>query len=1003
MTITDHNKAFLAGADEMSVLMRGHDWSTSPVGPPEGWPQSLRSAVGLMLANKHIMFVAWGPDLAFLYNDAYRPVFGKKHPWALGRPFREIWSEVWEEVEPLVNAALGGEATWSENLHLVLERNGYPEDSWFTFSYSPLRNEDGEVAGIFCAASETTDTVLTERRLQVQSERQRQLFQKAPGFIAIVTGADHKFEFVNEAYAQLAGQRDFIGKTVRQVFPDLENQGLFELLDGVFASGQRFIGNGTSLTLQTSHDQPSRDVVLDFIYEPMRDESDQVTGIFVEGHDVTESHRTQVSLRESEERYQALFAASPVPFMVLAPDAPDFTIIAANDAYFAATLTTRESLVGRRLFDVFPDDPSRLGQLGSEALAISLDHVLTTRTTDATERVRYDLVMPDGGFEPHWWEAITAPMLNGSGEVSAIIHQVTRVTELHYRDEAELEEQKHQAFLLKLSDALRAEPSAEAIANRALQILFEHMRLDRCYVGIYRLAEDIGDFPHQVHSNGLPPLPAQVRLSDFPEALRSAFDRTLVIDNSTKMEGLSDSDRTNLDALGMCALIAATLRKGENNPLWAVVAASAGPRVWTKSEISLVEEVAERIWAGVERRRDEARIHELNETLEQRVEERTAELMRAQDALRQSQKLEAMGQLTGGVAHDFNNLLTPIIGSLDMLIRRGVGSERERRLIDGAMQSAERAKILVQRLLAFARRQPLQPVAVDISRLVEGMVGLISSTLGPTIAVRVVIDPDLPPANTDPNQLEMALLNLAVNARDAMPDGGELTIKARQERVRQGNAAGIEAGDYVLLCVMDTGAGMDEATRQRAIEPFFSTKGIGKGTGLGLSMVHGLVAQLGGRLTLDSEPGKGTTIELWLPISTAAIGVEEAAAAAPVTRVGLGVALLVDDEELVRMSTADMLIDLGFEVLEAGSAEEALQMLNSGTIPTLLITDHLMPGMNGADLAREVRLIVPTLPVLIVSGYAAVDGVAPELPHLTKPFRNAELAESISALIPIAG
>ena len=196
---------------------------------------------------------------------------------------------------------------------------------------------------------------------------------------------------------------------------------------------------------------------------------------------------------------------------------------------------------------------------------------------------------------------------------------------------------------------------------------------------------------------------------------------------------------------------------------------------------------------------------------------------------------------------------------------------------------------------------------------------------------------------------------------------------------------------------------MDEETRQRAIEPFFSTKGIGKGTGLGLSMVHGLVAQLGGGLTIDSAPSKGTTIALWLPISTTAIGVEEVTAATPATRVGRGVALLVDDDDLVRMSTADMLIDLGFEVVEASSAEEALQLLNTGTKPDLLITDHLMPGMNGADLAREARAIEPTLPILIVSGYAEVDGVAPDLPRLTKPFRNSELAESISALLPVDG
>jgi CheY-like chemotaxis protein/two-component sensor histidine kinase len=359
-----------------------------------------------------------------------------------------------------------------------------------------------------------------------------------------------------------------------------------------------------------------------------------------------------------------------------------------------------------------------------------------------------------------------------------------------------------------------------------------------------------------------------------------------------------------------------------------------------------------------------------------------------------------MGQLTGGVAHDFNNLLTPIIGSLDMLVRRGVGSERERRLIDGALQSAERAKTLVQRLLAFARRQPLQPISVEIPKLVESMVSLISSTLGPTIDVRVELAPELPPAKADPNQLEMALLNLAVNARDAMPGGGELTIRAKRETLRQPHSSGLVPGEYVLLCVVDTGTGMDEETLRRAIEPFFSTKGVGKGTGLGLSMVHGLAAQLGGGLTIESAPSKGTAIELWLPISTAPANEEERAAESTPQRVKRGVALLVDDEALVRMSTADMLTDLGFEVVEADTGEDALRLLRSSTSPDLLVTDHLMPGMTGVELAKEVLAIKPDLPVLVVSGYAEVDGIAPELPRLTKPFRNAELAASIAALLP---
>lgn len=376
-----------------------------------------------------------------------------------------------------------------------------------------------------------------------------------------------------------------------------------------------------------------------------------------------------------------------------------------------------------------------------------------------------------------------------------------------------------------------------------------------------------------------------------------------------------------------------------------------------------------------------------------------AELEAAQDALRQSQKMEAMGQLTGGVAHDFNNLLTPIFGSLDMLQRRGLGNEREQRLIAGAMQSAERAKTLVQRLLAFARRQPLQAVPVDVSKLVAGMGDLVASTTGPKITVVVEAPEELPLANADPNQVEMALLNLAVNARDAMSDGGgTLRISTRAESVSPGHRSDLLPGEYICLSVADTGAGMDEATLARAIEPFFSTKGVGKGTGLGLSMVHGLASQLGGALTIQSRLGLGTNVELWLPLTTASLETADTVAVPselPQTR---GTVLLVDDEDLVRMSTADMLGDLGYEVIEVASGEEALRLIMSGEHYDLLVTDHLMPGISGTDLVREVRGARPDTPVLLVSGFAGSEGVDPELPRLTKPFRKDELAKSIELL-----
>ncbi|NII60025.1 PAS domain S-box protein [Sphingomonas aerolata] len=374
------------------------------------------------------------------------------------------------------------------------------------------------------------------------------------------------------------------------------------------------------------------------------------------------------------------------------------------------------------------------------------------------------------------------------------------------------------------------------------------------------------------------------------------------------------------------------------------------------------------------------------------------ELENAQEALRQSQKMEAMGQLTGGVAHDFNNLLTPIVGSLDLLQRKGLGGEREQRLIAGAIQSADRAKTLVQRLLAFARRQPLQPSAVDIGQLVNGMADLLASTTGPQVSVAVDVAQDLPPAKADPNQLEMALLNLGVNARDAMPNGGTLRISATRESVRSPRGT-LKRGHYVRLSVADTGTGMDEATLARAIEPFFSTKGVGKGTGLGLSMAHGLTAQLGGALTIHSREGVGTNVELWLPVSVVAPGRYEISQRAQVAGAGRGLALLVDDEDVVRASTADMLEEFGYEVQEATSGEAALAFVADGLRPDLLVTDHLMPGISGVDLATALRSRLPDLPVLIVSGYSEVEGLSAEFARLTKPFRSAELASSLAKLM----
>jgi CheY-like chemotaxis protein len=277
------------------------------------------------------------------------------------------------------------------------------------------------------------------------------------------------------------------------------------------------------------------------------------------------------------------------------------------------------------------------------------------------------------------------------------------------------------------------------------------------------------------------------------------------------------------------------------------------------------------------------------------------------------------------------------------------------------------------------------------------MAELVSSTTGPQIKVVVDVAAVLPPAKADPNQLEMALLNLSVNARDAMPEGGTLRISVSEHAISQGSRVGLKEGRYLCLSVADTGEGMDEATLGRAIEPFFSTKGVGKGTGLGLSMVHGLASQLGGALTIASKPGLGTNVELWLPETEGAPEAPTICGEPELGR-GRGNVLLVDDEEAVRLSTADMLADLGYEVQEASSAEEGLAIVRSGAKLDLVLSDHLMPGMTGADLARAVKTLRPDMPILIISGYAEIEGVELDLPRLTKPFRRDELSASLAAL-----
>jgi PAS domain S-box-containing protein len=400
------------------------------------------------------------------------------------------------------------------------------------------------------------------------------------------------------------------------------------------------------------------------------------------------------------------------------------------------------------------------------------------------------------------------------------------------------------------------------------------------------------------------------------------------------------------------------------------------------------------------RRAMEEELRDLTTSLEQRIETATADREAALAQLHEAQKLETLGQLTGGVAHDFNNLLTPITGVLDLLNRRfGKSDERTGRLIGGALESAERARVLVQRLLGFARRQALQTRPVDLTALLEGMRDLITSAIGSGIELRLRLWENLPATIADPHQLELALLNLCVNARDAMPQGGVLTIAAETSALGPGEVSSVTPGLYVRISVIDSGVGMDEATLSRAVEPFFSTKELGKGTGLGLSMVHGLASQLGGGFKLTSTPSQGTRVDLWLPAASErpSTPLTSCSDESPQGLPPLSI-LLVDDEQLVRVATAEMLRELGHAVIEATSGADALTKLARGDFD-VVVTDYSMPRMNGAELALRIRESRPDMPLLLVTGYSGPAQEASSLPRLDKPFRRAELAAAIQRVV----
>jgi PAS domain S-box-containing protein len=929
----------------MADRIRAHDWAATPLGPVDQWPQSLKMAVDIMLASPGAVSVMWGPEFIQFYNDAYVPIAGARHPEALGRPAAANWAEAYSGfLGPVLERAFAGESVVvKEQPVTLLGADGGMEDRVFTANFVPLRDERGVVAGIFHPLVETTEAARAEAAMRETSRRLDAILNNTRQAVFLMDDRQHCV-YANAAAEKLTGYSadELGGRCLHDVIHHKKPDGSHYPLEECpidRAFPERAQMSGEELFVH----KDGSFYPVGFTASPLLNEAGQPVGTVIEARNIAEEKAREAALRELhdslERRVREALAERHVFAHVMENASASIMVCDLELNILAINRSNMDEF--ERIYGKRPKPGDNLLDLVPTAEERSRVKAEFAPAIAGEERI---VVAEFGaaGCERVAYEVRFNPLRDGEGRQIGVVQTAYDVSE-RVRAEARLTK----------AEAARREADAlyRAYFENTPEALF-----------VLRVEPD-GFFIEQInpaHEAGVGLKVKEVRGKRVDEVLPPDIAQRVI--------------ETYRHVVG----------SGELYQYREVFDLAGTPQHWDTSLVPVRDE--------------EGRVVRLIGS----SRNVTAQVF-AEEALRHSQKLEAMGNLTGGVAHDFNNLLTPIIGSLDMLQRKRTQDEREKRLIAGALQSAERAKTLVQRLLAFARRQPLQAVPVDVSELICGMAELVSSTTGPQIKVVLDAPNILPRARADPNQLEMALLNLCVNARDAMPEGGILRISASAEIAGAGNAAALAPGPYVLLSVADTGTGMDEETAARAVDPFFSTKGIGRGTGLGLSMAHGLAGQLGGALLLRSRVGVGTNVELWLPQSDddaqPAGGAREAAA----PHHGQGTVLLVDDEELVRASTADMLSDLGYIVKEAQCAEEALRLIDSGIAIDLVVTDHLMPGMTGTQLAHALRARWPSMPLLVISGYAEVEGVAPDLPRLTKPYRRADLAAKLAELRPEPG
>jgi len=948
---------FPAGNGVVAGQVRAMDWHATPVGAVETWPSALRNAVNLMLASPESMYVVWGEALTFFFNDAYAPILGPRLQGALGAPLRELWADAWDAVRLPIEAAFAGESSRFENMPVAMARGGVPEDTWWTFSFSPIYLDDGSVGGAFCVTKEVTRTIVAQQRLAQENQRLIALFDKSPMFMAFLSGPEHRIELANPGYERLVGHRDVLGKCIRDALPEVVEQGFLPLLDQVYRTGQPYIGSEVIYDAPLATDPSSGRRQLDIVFQPVLGEDGNTAGVFVQGLDITPHMELQRSMREVEARNRQIIDS-----------ASDYAIVASD-------LDGRVTLWNAGAEHIF-------GWSEAEMLGRSVEVIYTPEDIQAG-RLKHNQQIAIGGggvSGERWLQRKSGARFWANGSM----------TVLRGEDGAAL------GFVKVLGDRSEQQRAGMALAHseRRLGAL-----VSASSQSLYAMSADWRE---------MRPISGAGASADILPAI-----------TGWREERVHPDDRGALEAA-----IALALRTRQPLRLEHRALLPDGSVRWVLMRaVPLLDdagEIAE--WFGTasdvtERRQAEDQLRQLTLTLEERVQARSAELQVAEERLRQSQKMEAVGQLTGGLAHDFNNLLTAISVGLELLeLRIDQGRFDDiGRYLDMAQSSAARATALTQRLLAFSRRQTLAPTPVVAEDMVSGMLDILSRTLGPSISISTDLQAAPWSVLVDAPQLENALLNLCINARDAMPEGGPLAISTTNVTLDDDAAAQLElpSGDYVCLAVKDAGSGMEPAVIAKAFEPFFTTKPIGQGTGLGLSMIYGFTRQSGGQVRIDSAPGQGTTVHLYLPRFLGAPN-DDAAPQAPVATVAdrtgnVGTVLVVEDEDAVRALVTEVLASSGYRVLQAPEGGRAIETLQSGENIDLLVTDVGLTGaLNGRQVADAGRQVRPGLPVLFITGYAASAAVgAGQLEEgmevLTKPFTAAELERRARALVSAEG